>query len=311
MQLIRHPAASPAASPAPCVLAMGNFDGLHRGHQALIDRVHELAAETSCVPALMCFEPLPAAVLRPQQAPARLMTLRDRLLACQQAGLTRVVMPRFDAAFARLSPHAFVQRWVVGAAAACQVVVGADFRFGARAAGDVALLTDMGRQCGFAVSVVEAVVDESGQRISSTRVRAHLAQGELPAATALLGRPYVISGRVRVGQQLGRQLGYPTVNLRPPQPPALHGVFAVRVSGAGLHSQPAVASLGLRPTVGGDHCLLEAHVFDFEGSLYGAHLSVEFVSRLRDELHFADLPAMVAQMHLDASQARAILNDQS
>jgi riboflavin kinase/FMN adenylyltransferase len=295
------------SSDGPSALAIGNFDGLHRGHQALIDTVCSIAGEQGLVPALMCFEPLPAALLRPDQPPARLMTVRDRIMACRQAGIARLLMPRFDRAFASLSPEAFVQRWIVDAAQARHVVVGEDFRFGARATGDVARLRELGQQHGFALHAMAAVTDEQGERIASTRIRAHLAAGELDQAACLLGRPYTLSGRVRVGQQLGRTLGYPTVNLRPPEPPAVRGIFAVRVSGASFERHPAVASLGLRPTVGGDHWLLEVHLFDCDKSLYGVHLTVEFVARLRDELHFADLQAMVEQMHLDAAQARAIL----
>jgi riboflavin kinase/FMN adenylyltransferase len=316
MQLIRH---SPTqrhrsfdagqASDGCSALAIGNFDGLHRGHQALVDAVRRIADQQGLVPALMCFEPLPAALLRPDRPPARLMAVRDRIIACRQAGIARLLMPRFDRAFASLSPEAFVADWIVDAARARHVVVGEDFRFGARAAGDVARLQQLGQQHGFAVDTIAAVTDAQGERIASTRIRAHLAAGELDQAARLLGRPYTLSGRVRVGQQLGRTLGYPTVNLRPPEPPALRGVFAVRVSGAGFEHHPAVASLGLRPTVGGDHWLLEVHLFECDKSLYGAHLTVEFVARLRDEVHFADLQAMVEQMHLDAAQARAILMD--
>lgn len=309
MQLIRHSMIVPNVLERASALAIGNFDGLHRGHQSLIAAVLESARDHQQVPALMCFEPLPAALLRPDQAPARLMSVRDRLLACCQAGIERLLMPRFDRAFASLSPEDFVQRWVVDAARARHVVVGEDFRFGARAAGDISRLRELGQRHGFEVQVMGAVTDAQGVRISSTRVRTQLAAGALEEAAVLLGRAYVISGRVRVGQQLGRTLGYPTVNLRPPDPPALQGVFAVRVSGAGLDGHPAVASLGLRPTVGGDHWLLEVHLFDCDKDLYGAHLTVEFVARLRDELHFADLDAMVEQMHLDAAQARAILTD--
>lgn len=307
MKVIRYSPIVPNQIERASALAIGNFDGLHRGHQSLLDAVLQFARDGQQVPALMCFEPLPAAVLRPEQAPARLMTVRDRLLAYRQAGIERLLMPRFNRAFASLSPEDFVQRWVVDAAHARHVVVGEDFRFGARAAGDVARLRELGLRHGFEVQVMAAVTDAQGERISSTRVRACLAAGALDEAATLLGRAYTISGRVRVGQQLGRTLGYPTVNLRPPDPPALQGVFAVRVSGAGLDGHPAVASLGLRPTVGGDHWLLEVHLFDIDTDLYGAHLSVEFVARLRDEWHFADLDAMVEQMHLDAAQARAIL----
>ncbi len=304
MKLIRTLVPGPTSAKASA-LTIGNFDGMHRGHQALVAAVRAHAPDLE--PALMCFEPLPAAVLRPDQPLARLMTVRDRLQACRRLGVQRVYMPRFNQAFATLSPQAFVERAVLAAARARVVVVGADFRFGAKAAGDAALLDRLGRQYGFLVEVVDAV-REDGDRIASTGIRALLAAGELDQAGQLLGFPYTLAGRVLRGQQLGRQLGFPTVNLRPPRPPALSGVFAVRVSGAGLVARPAVANLGRRPTVSGAGWLLEVHVFDHAGDLYGRHLQVEFVARLRAEEKFDSLDAMVAQMHLDAQRARQLLS---
>lgn len=303
MQLIRTLQPTPSSEGA-CALAIGNFDGLHRGHQALIAAARARAPELQS--ALMCFEPLPATLFRPDRPVPRLMGVRDRLQACRQLGLDQVFMPRFDRAFAALSPEAFVVEAVVKAARARVVVVGADFRFGARAAGDVVLLAELGQRHGFEVEVI-APVREHEEKVSSSRIRALLAGGELAAAAALLGRPYRLSGRVLRGQQLGRRLGFPTVNLRPPQPPALAGVFAVRVSGSGFDRHPAVANLGRRPTVAGDGWLLEAHLFDWEGDLYGRHLDVEFVKWLRPEEKFASLDAMMVQMHGDAARARAVL----
>ncbi len=303
MKLIRTLSAASADTPA-VALAIGNFDGLHRGHQALINAV--LARGPALVPALMCFEPLPATLFRPDVPLPRLMSVRDRLRVCRRLGVQRVFMPRFNRAFAALSPEEFVSRAIVAAAKAKLVVVGADFRFGARAAGDAGLLERLGRQHGFAVEVIEPVRHQA-DKISSSQIRALLAAGDIQPAANLLGHPYTISGRVLRGQQLGRRLGFPTVNLRPPRPPALAGVFAVRVSGSGLEAQAGVANLGRRPTVAGTDWLLEAHLFDFAGDLYGRHLEVEFVARLRAEEKYDSLDALVEQMNRDADHARRLL----
>lgn len=303
MDLIRtlHSRAQPDG---PLALTIGNFDGLHLGHQALIGAVVQRAPDLS--PALMCFEPLPATLFRADQPVPRLMAPGDRIRDCRRLGIKRMFMLRFDRAFAALTPDDFVRDVVVGAAGARHVVVGADFRFGSRAAGDVDLLTRLGRRLGFGVEVIEPVCRD-GEKISSSRIRGLLAAGELDLAAGLLGRAYSVTGRVLRGQQLGRTLGFPTVNLRPPAPPALHGVFAVRVSGPGLNAQPGVANLGRRPTVNGSEWLLEAHLFDYDGTLYGRRLEVEFRQRLRGEEKFATLSAMSRQMQIDARQARRLL----
>lgn len=303
MDLIRSPYPRPEAV-RPSALTIGNFDGLHLGHQALIERVVAKAPEL--VPALMCFEPLPMAVFRPEDPPARLMGVADRLRWAGRLGIERLFMPRFSRAFAALSPEEFVRRLVIQTAGARHVVVGADFRFGARASGDVDQLTRLGRIHGFGVEIVDPVCAAAG-KVSSSRLRELLQRGQLGPAEALLGRPYSLCARVLRGQRLGRTLGFPTVNLRPPIPPAVHGVFAVRVRGAGLEGQPGVASLGLRPTVNGSGWLLEAHLFDYDGSLYGQRLEVEFIEFLRGEVRFDSLEAMTRQMHDDARQARQAL----
>lgn len=285
-------------------LTIGNFDGVHRGHQALVAAVLRYAPALQ--PALMCFEPLPASLFRPDHPVPRLMTVRDRIEVCRELGLHWIIMPRFNRSFAALSPEDFVQRAIVEVARARTVVVGEDFRFGARAAGDADLLRRLGQRHGFAVEAI-APVQEGGEKVSSTRIRSLLSAGQIAAAEQLLGRPYRLAGRVLRGQQLGRRLGFPTVNLRPPLPPALSGVFAVRVSGAGLESWPGIANLGRRPTVAGLDWLLEAHLFDRDGELYGRHLQIEFVARLRAEEKFDSLDAMVAQMHRDATLARQLL----
>jgi len=303
MDVIRNFSAGRHAS-LPVALTIGNFDGLHLGHQKLIATVVGRAPDL--VPALMCFEPLPATLFRPEQPVPRLMGIGDRMRYCRSLGLERVYMPRFNRGFAALAPEVFVREVVVKNAGARFVVVGADFRFGARAAGDVELLIRLGRRFGFDVEVVEPVRSDN-EKISSSRIRGLLAAGELEEAAELLGRPYSLSGRVLGGQQLGRTLGFPTVNLRPPVPPALAGVFAVRVRGDGLRDHPGVANLGRRPTVHGKEWLLEAHLFDYDGRLYGQRLEVEFRRFLRGEEKFSSLEALTQQMRRDARDARQAL----
>ncbi|MGY6588173.1 MAG: bifunctional riboflavin kinase/FAD synthetase [Wenzhouxiangella sp.] len=303
MQLIRYPGHR-AKGRRPTALAIGNFDGLHRGHKALVTSVCARADELT--PALMCFEPLPASVFRPEQPVPRLLGPRDKIRLARDLGIEALFMMHFTPRFAALSPDEFIRQVILDTANAGLVVVGPDFRFGRRAAGDVSLLKATGQAEGFDVRVIDEV-SQAGERISSSAIRAALGAGRLDLAAEQLGRPYRLSGRVLRGQQLGRTLGYPTVNLRPPDPPALAGVAAVRVAGAGLHRHPGVASLGLRPTVAGRGWLLEVHLFDYAGDLYGRHLEVEFVEYLRPEKKFDSLDAMTRQMGLDAAAARRIL----
>jgi riboflavin kinase/FMN adenylyltransferase len=302
MILIRHlPAAGVDRQAA---VAIGNFDGLHRGHQALVARA--VAHAPKLRPTILCFEPLPQTLFRPDQPMPRVMKLRDRLRVAGSLGVEAVAQLRFDREFAAQSPENFVRRVLVEGLRARRIVVGEDFRFGHRAAGDVAELRRLGERFGFEVETVAEIVDPLG-RISSTRLRRALADGDLALAEALLGRRYAISGRVIRGQQLGRTLGFPTANLRVAEPPALSGILAARVHGPGLDRHPAVVSLGRRPTVAGRDWLLEAHLFDYDGLLYGRHLQVEFCGFIRHELQFDTLESMTLQMHEDARQARAIL----
>jgi riboflavin kinase/FMN adenylyltransferase len=303
MKLIRT--LDPARAPSgPTALAIGNFDGLHLGHQALLERAQAEAPDL--LPALMCFEPLPMTHFRPEQPVARLHSVRDRLISAGEFGIERVYMMRFNRRFASLSPEAFVSDVVVGVARARRVIVGGDFRFGAKAAGDVGRLVELGARLGFDVTLVDPVM-RGDERISSSALRAALADGRMERVREMLGRPYCLHGRVLRGAQLGRTLGYPTANIRPPTPPAAHGIFAARVAGGGLKGAPAVVSLGLRPTVAGKNWLLEVHLFDYDGDLYGQHLRVELVARLRGEEKFDSLEAMRIQMDEDAAQARRIL----
>jgi riboflavin kinase/FMN adenylyltransferase len=289
-------------------LVIGNVDGVHLGHQALLRAAREAAAASGARLTVLTFEPHPRECLAPATAPARLMRFREKVRALAANGVERVVVGRFDDAFRQLSPEAFIDAVLVGRLGARHVVVGEGFRFGAAQAGAIPMLAAAGVGRGFEVRVVPSVV-LGGERVSSTAVRAALAAGRLEHAAALLGRPYVLGGRVVQGQQLGRTLGYPTANLRLHRARLpLAGIFAVRVHGvAGSGPLAAVASLGTRPTVGGVEPLLEVHVFDFKGDLYGQRLDVEFVAKLRDEERFDSLAALVTQMDDDAARARALL----
>ncbi len=309
MEVIRTLQSPSESHPSPSAVVIGNFDGFHLGHQALIDEMHALATAGDLVPSMMCFEPLPATYFNPEQPIRRLLSVRDKALLAQTFGIKRLMMLRFNQSFAQLSPESFVREAIVQRAQAKHVIVGNDFRFGHQASGDLATMTELGQQYGFEVHGV-GVVEHAGERISSTKLRALLAQGDLIGAERLLGRPYAISGRVLRGQQLGQTLGYATVNIRPPIPPALHGIFAVRVSSdraGGPQQHPGVASLGYRPTVDGRDWLLEAHLFDYDGTLYGHHLCVEFVAFIRSEEKFGSLDEMVERMHEDARQAKQVL----
>ncbi|MEX0915817.1 MAG: bifunctional riboflavin kinase/FAD synthetase [Wenzhouxiangellaceae bacterium] len=307
MQLIRHlPARLPDSR--PLALTIGNFDGLHLGHQALLNQAVACAPE--CRPALLCFEPLPRTFFAPDHAVPRIMKLRDKVDVARAMGVEVLAQLRFDRAFSRLSPEQFAREIVAQGLNAGQVVIGPDFRFGHKAAGDADSMRAFGRRFGFETRVVDSVCEDtdSGRRVSSSRLRQALADGDLDQAERLLGRPYAISGRVIRGERLGRKLGFATANLRVAEPPAFSGIAAVRVDGAGLSGHPGIASLGRRPTVDGRDWLLEAHLFDFEGDLYGSHLRVQFEGFIRHEEHFDSLEAMVERMRDDAAQANALLN---
>lgn len=290
-----------------CVLTIGAFDGLHLGHQEMVRVVREEAKRAALPAALLSFEPLPREYFARGQPPARLTRLREKVLLLNEIGLDRFVCARFDERLRGLEPENFVKQVLGQLLGVRHIVVGHDFRFGRNSAGDIRTLRTLSAPYGFAVTEVPPFAVD-GERVSSSLVRQRLQDGDLRAAARLLGRPYSMVGKVIRGAQLGRKLGFPTANLR------LHrrvtpvaGVFAVRVCGAGLNRAPAVASLGTRPVVGGKELLLEAHVFDFEGDLYGEYLQVDFIERLRDELWFASVDALVKQMHQDAAHAREIL----
>lgn len=305
LSVIRDP--RPGAPDA--VVAIGSFDGVHRGHLALLDRVAAEAAARGLVPAVLTFEPMPREFLFPQSAPPRLSTLSAKLHAFAAAGIGIAYICRFTREFAALTPEAFALR-LRQAHGARRVLVGKDFRFGAKRAGDVAFLEAAGARLGYEVETLATVAD-GAERVSSTRVREALSAGDLGLAARLLGRPYTICGRVVHGAKLGRDLGYPTANIALPTGlPVMTGVFAVRCSGAATRGLEGVASLGYKPVVARDGpATLEAFLFDFSGDLYGRRLSIEFLKKLRDEARFASIDELVAQIRVDCDAARAYFRE--
>jgi riboflavin kinase/FMN adenylyltransferase len=294
-----------------CVATIGNFDGVHRGHQHMIAAVCAKARELRVPATVITFEPTPREYFLGAAAPARLMRLREKLEALALYGVERVVLLRFDDRIRDMTAREFESFLLVDKLGVRHMVVGDDFAYGRNRQGDFASLRVAGERHGFTVEQASSFL-VGGERVSSSLVRDALGAGDLDRAATLLGRPYRMIGRVRRGACLGRTLGYPTANL------ALHrrviplwGILAVRVSGAGLVDRPAVASLGTRPTVNGVDPLLEVHVFDFDGDLYGEYLTIDFVRWLREERKFESLDALVQQMHRDAQQARALLNESS
>ncbi|PJJ99166.1 bifunctional riboflavin kinase/FMN adenylyltransferase [Lysobacteraceae bacterium NML91-0213] len=293
--------------PDGSVVCIGAFDGLHLGHRALVRQAVERARDLGVEPVVLSFEPLPREFFAAAAPPPRLMLPRAKVEGLRALGVSTVGLLRFNAAMASMDASEFVREVLVRRLAAREVWVGPGFRFGHRRGGDLGLLQRMGAELGFAAAEIAPLLHD-GERVSSTAIRQALVDGDFARAAGLLGRPYAIAGRVVRGRQLGRTLGYPTANLRfGGKVPALRGIYATRVHGIGDAPWPSVSSFGTRPTVDGVEPLLEAHLFDFEGDLYGRRIEVEFVARLRDEEKFPDLDSLVAQMDLDAAKARAAL----
>lgn len=288
----------------PAVVTLGNFDGVHLGHSAMLSRLRQQGQLRGLPTAVLTFEPHPREFFAPQAAPARLTVLREKLELLAEQGVDITCIARFDQAFSQLSAGDFVQRVLVDCLRTRYLMVGDDFRFGARRQGDFAFLQAAGQQHGFEVEAMGSVTVD-GERVSSSGVREALAAGDMEKATRLLGRPYVMDGRVVHGDKVGRQLGFATANIRIKHNPLpLAGVFAVEVTGLGDTPRRGVANLGTRPTVGGLRTLLEVHLFDFSGDIYGAHLTVRFVHKLRSEQRFPNFDALKAQIALDAQAAR-------
>jgi len=292
----------------PRVVTIGVFDGLHIGHRAILDEAQREAVAAGQRTLVFTFEPTPKEFFSPATAPPRLTRFRERFEQLATLGVDELFCPHFRAV-RDLAPAAFIDALLVGKLGARHVVIGDDFRFGAERRGTVDELRASGRRHGFGVTEVPPV-SWHGPRVSSTAIRQALKMGDLDAARGMLGRDYSISGRVVRGLGLGRQLGFPTanVNLKRLQAP-IDGIFAARVTGLGALPLPGVASVGTRPTIGGNQALLEVLIFDFDREIYGEYITVHFVKRLREERHFANLPAMQRQMHADVAAARAALTD--
>jgi riboflavin kinase / FMN adenylyltransferase len=304
--LLTHGA--PRAALPPVAATIGNFDGVHLGHQAMLGRVTAAARARRLASCVLTFEPHPREFFSPASAPTRLSSLREKCGLLESCGIERVHVQRFDRAFAGLAPEAFVDDVLVGTLKARWVLVGEDFRFGAKRAGDAAMLRRLAASHGVEVETLPDVA-HAGQRVSSSAVRRALETGDLAGAEALLGRPYSISGRVVHGEKLGRALGFATANvqLRHNRPP-LTGIYAVRAHCVGDPPRPGAASLGVRPTVtASGKAVLEVHLFDFSGELYGRHLRVEFLHKIRDEVKYPDLETLRAQIARDCEAARALL----
>jgi riboflavin kinase / FMN adenylyltransferase len=309
MLLIRR--SIPVAADVPVALTIGNFDGVHLGHQAMLARLTDAARNLGVAPCVMTFEPHPREFFAPDKAPTRLTSLREKLELLNVAGVERVQICRFNFDFAKTTPDDFISRILQRGLAARWILVGDDFRFGARRGGDFVMLRQAASRCGFEVHAITSVMVD-GVRVSSTAVRDALAAGKMAVAERLLGRPYSISGRVVSGERLGRTLGCPTANVqmkhnRPP----VSGIFAVLVHGVEGHALPGVASLGVRPTVAHNaRPGLEVHILDFERDIYGSHLKVEFLHKFRDEEKYADVETLKRQIAIDVENTRVFFSRQ-
>jgi riboflavin kinase/FMN adenylyltransferase len=295
----------PAQSTSARVLAIGNFDGLHLGHRALLERLTAHARRLNLPPAVMTFEPHPRELFTPEQAPARLTSLREKLALLDSCGIEEVFLLHFSRKLAGLSAQEFIERVLVKGLAVRHLIIGDDFRFGKGRAGDFAMLQMAGQQHGFGVEAMHTI-EINGERVSSSAVRDALGGGDLEHAARLLGRPYSIAGRVVHGGKIGRKLGWPTANIQLKRKRvALTGVFAATVSGLDKRHLPGAASLGVRPTLGlGLRPVLEVHLFDFDQEIYGSHVTVHLLHKLRDEAKFDSLEALTAQIARDVAATR-------
>jgi riboflavin kinase / FMN adenylyltransferase len=298
----------PDVATSRAALTIGNFDGVHRGHQAMLGRLVEAAEDLTLPAAVLTFNPHPREFFAREEAPPRLSTVRDKLEAFAAHGVARVYIARFDQRLAGLSAEDFVDQVLVARLGTRWVLVGDDFRFGRGRAGDLALLRAKAK--GFSVEAMPTV-SIAGERASSSAVRGALAAGEVERAGRLLGRPYAISGHVAHGDKLGRGLGFPTANVVLRRKPPLSGIFAVRVLGLDAAPRAGVASLGVRPTVKANaKPLLEVFVFDFDATIYGRRVTVEFLHKLRDEERYPDLESLSRQIRDDVAKARDYFSTQ-
>jgi riboflavin kinase/FMN adenylyltransferase len=304
MEIIRY-ITRHAPLPHP-VVSLGNFDGVHVGHQAILHRLVQDAQARQGTALVITFHPHPLAVLRPQRPLSLILGVREKLEQFASCGVHKVLLQRFTLAFSRLTPEEFVRRYLVEAIGVEKVMVGHNVSFGRNRAGQAETLQRLGQEYGFAVEIVGPVA-VAGREVSSTTVRTFLSTGEMREVTQLLGRLYAVSGRVEKGFQRGQRIGFPTANLRPRADMLLpNGVYAVIVE-VGERQVPGVANVGVNPTFGENKRTIEAHLFDFSADLYGQRLRVGFVERLREERKFPSVSELVRQIQEDANRARALL----
>ena len=305
MKLIRGQHNFSGSSPTGSAVTIGSFDGVHRGHREVLAHLKREADLRGLSTTVVTFEPLPGEFLFPDKAPPRLMTFREKFRALESLGIDNLMCLKFNDALRAMSPREFVERIFIDGLSARYIAFGDDFRFGKQRAGDFAFTQRLADELGYEV-VPTSTFDLEGERVSSTRIRSALLDANFVQAAVLLGRPFKLSGKVLKGKQLGRQIGAPTANIalkRVKSP--LHGVYAVRVSGAGLKNAPGVANVGVRPTVAdGMLANLEVHLFDFARDIYGERLEVEFMTKLRDEKKFDSLDALKAAIASDQEAAQ-------
>ncbi|HRH73718.1 MAG TPA: bifunctional riboflavin kinase/FAD synthetase [Zoogloea sp.] len=296
----------PERSDHGCVLTIGNFDGVHRGHQALLAKLRAKSRANGLPSAVLTFEPHPREYFTHENRPIRLTSLREKIQRIADQGVDRLYIGRFNARFAALTAEQFIEEILIHGLGARHLMIGDDFRFGKGRQGDFALLEATGSTAGFTVEAMHTLVHE-GERVSSSAVREALAEGDMPHAARLLGHPYSISGRVMHGDKIGRSIGFPTANIQlKHRSPPLMGIYTVSVEGLVDTPWPGVASVGVRPTINdAGRPTLEVHLFDWKAECYGAHLKVNFLAKQRDEERYDTLEALTAQIARDADQARA------
>ena len=296
----------PEQADTAAVLTIGNFDGVHRGHQALLAKLRAKSRANGLPSAVLTFEPHPREYFTHENRPIRLTSLREKIQRIADQGVDRLYIGRFNARFAALTAEQFIEEILVRGLGARHLMIGDDFRFGKGRQGDFALLEATGKTAGFTVEAMHTLVHE-GERVSSSAVREALAEGDMPHAACLLGHPYSISGRVMHGDKIGRSIGFPTANIQlKHRSPPLMGIYTVSVEGLVDTPWPGVASVGVRPTINdAGRPTLEVHLFDWKAECYGAHLKVNFLAKQRDEERYDTLEALTAQIARDADQARA------
>lgn len=296
----------PEHSAHGCVLTIGNFDGVHRGHQALLTKLVALSRATGLPSAVLTFEPHPREYFTHENRPRRLTSLREKIQLLADQGVDRLYIGRFNARFAALTAEEFVEDVLIRGLCVRHLMIGDDFCFGKGRKGNFSMLQAAGRDTGFTVEAMQTLAHE-GERVSSSAVRAALEEGDMPHAARLLGRPYGIRGRVIHGDKIGRTIGFPTVNIQlKHRSPPLMGIYTVSVEGLADRPWPGVASVGVRPTINdAGRPTLEVHLFDWDQDCYDAHLKINFLVKQRDEQRYDSLEALTAQIARDAEQARA------